>query len=95
MICHFGGSRVGTFLDRLCLHLQTARFLANRRKDTTWESACDHAELNLQRPAAQLPQRTLLRKLHRSPGSIQGPGFLHKPGKTIAPTPPNRRHRKR
>ena len=50
----FGTKRVGVLLDRLRLHLQTDRFLAERRRDPVWEVACDYAVLALGRLASRL-----------------------------------------
>jgi hypothetical protein len=45
---------VGTLLDRLRLHLGTARFLARRRRDLLWEAGCDYADLVVARLRSQL-----------------------------------------
>ena len=50
----FGAKRVGVLLDRLRLHLETDRFLAERRRDPVWEVGCDYAVLALGRLASRL-----------------------------------------
>jgi len=50
----FGTKKVGVLLDRLRLHLQTDRFLAERRRDPIWEVGCDYAVLALGRLASRL-----------------------------------------
>jgi hypothetical protein len=49
----FGTKRVGVLLDRLRLHLETDRFLAERRRDPIWEVGCDYAVLALGRLASR------------------------------------------
>ncbi len=59
----FGATRVGTLLDRLRLHLRTDRFLAERRRDAEWESACDSATASLSRIASRMKPGKLAERL--------------------------------
>jgi hypothetical protein len=59
----FGATRVGTLLDRLRLHLRTDRFLAERRRDAEWESACDSATAALARIASRMKPGKLAERL--------------------------------
>jgi hypothetical protein len=43
MRCGFGALRIGAFLGRLRLHLETDRFLAAHRDDAVWEEGCVEA----------------------------------------------------
>ena len=54
----FGTKRVGVLLERLRLHLQTDRFLAERRRDPIWEVGCDYAMLALGRLSSRLSPST-------------------------------------
>ena len=59
----FGATRVGTLLDRLRLHLRTDRFLAERRRDAEWESACDSATAALDRIVSRMKPGKLVERL--------------------------------
>jgi hypothetical protein len=59
----FGATRVGTLLDRLRLHLRTDRFLAERRRDDEWESACEDATAALARIASRMKPGKLAERL--------------------------------
>lgn len=59
----FGATRVGTLLDRLRLHLRTDRFLAERRRDAEWESACEGATAALVRIASRMKPGKLAERL--------------------------------
>ena len=50
----FATKRVGVLLDRLRLHLETDRLLAERRRDPIWEVGCDYAVLALGRLISRL-----------------------------------------
>ena len=65
----FAATRVGVLLERLRLHLETDRFLAERRRDAIWESGCDYAALALGRLASRMRASALHQSIRCAPAA--------------------------
>ena len=67
-ICAFGARGGPKLLARLQMHLETARYLAQRRGDLVWEAGCDYAAMTL----ARLESQFALEKAAASRGGVWG-----------------------
>ena len=64
-LCSFGAYRVGAFLSRLRLHLQTERFLAVQRGDRIWDQGCLEGTRAIQEIVSGLTEAHMNRRLPR------------------------------
>jgi hypothetical protein len=65
ILCGFGAYRVGAFLSRLRLHLQTERFLAVQRGDRIWDQGCLEGTLAIQEIVSGMTETEMNQRLPR------------------------------